>query len=163
MRGWTFVLGLVALTTGFAGAEYGDRADWSPFVAPVLPMLVVLAYGLLRRGRDVVDVVGPASAIAYAGYVGFAVSRAFHPNMLAAQSHLLTNPLAAQLPMILFAGIPYALVAATFVAVPASKLSRWHKTASERDERFYAYIHERADAQRNARPAARSSDEVPSP
>jgi hypothetical protein len=151
MNGWMRVAAFVvaSLACGFALAEFGDRAGWNPLLAPAGAALIAAGYGLLRRGRDIVEVFGPSLLIAYAAFAGLAISRVAHPNVIAAL--WMFDPMIDRLPVILFGGIAYALVVTVFVVLPASKLARWHRHPSERDDRFWSFIHERASAQkRNA-------------
>ena len=149
MTGWMRVAAFVvaSLACGFVLAEFGDRADWNPLVAPAGAALVAAPYGLLRRGRDSVEVIAPALLIAYAAFAGLAISRMAHPNVVAAQ--WLFDPMIDRWPAVLLGGIAYALVVTVFVALPASKLARWHRCPSERDERFWSFIHERASSQKH--------------
>jgi hypothetical protein len=148
MTGWMRVAAFVvaSLACGFVLAEFGDRADWNPLVAPAGAALVAALYGLSRRGRDLVEVIGPSLLIAYAAFAGLAISRMGHPNVVAAQ--WLFDPMIDRLPAVLLGGVAYALVVSVFVALPASKLSRWRCRASERDDRFWSFVHERASAQK---------------
>jgi hypothetical protein len=148
MTGWmrvaTFVV--ASLACGFFLAEFGDRADWDPLVAPAGAALVAALYGHSRRGRDLVEVIGPSLLIAYAAFAGVAISRMGHPNVIAAQ--WMFDPMIDRLPVVLLGGVAYALVVTVFLALPASKLARWHCRASERDDRFWTFVHERASAQK---------------
>jgi len=144
MRVAPFVV--ASLACGFLLAEFGDRADWNPLVAPAIAALIAAAYGLLRRGRDVVEVLAPALLIAYAAFAGLALSRMLHPNLVAAQ--WLFDPMIDRWPAVLLGGIAYALVVTVFVVLPVSKLARWHRCPSERDDRFWSFVHERAAAQK---------------
>jgi hypothetical protein len=148
MTGWMRVAAFVvaSLACGFVLAEFGDRADWNPLVAPAGAALVAAGYALSRRGSDVVDVIGPSFLIAYAAFAGLALSRVAHPNLIAALWHI--DPMIDRLPVVLFGGLAYALVVSVFVALPASKLSRWRRRATERDDRFWSFVHERASAQK---------------
>ncbi len=148
MTGWMRVAPFVgaSLACGFGLAEFGDRADWNPLVAPAGAALVAAVYGLLRRGRDIVELFGPFLLIAYAAFAGLAISRMAYPNLIAALWKF--DPMIDRLPVVLLGGVAYALVVTVFVALPASKLSRWRRRASERDERFWSFVHERASAQK---------------
>src|ERR1700692_690245 len=105
MTGWmrvaTFVV--ASLACGFFLAEFGDRAEWDPLVAPAVAALVAALYGHSRRGRDLVEVIGPALLIAYAAFAGVAISRMGHPNVIAAQ--WMFDPMINRLPVVLLGGV----------------------------------------------------------
>lgn len=137
MRIAVVFLGL-ALVWGFGAATTGDAAGWSPLVAPVSSVIVIGAFGWLRRGRDVVDVFAQGIGVSYAAFLGLALARVTQPNMIAADWWL--EPLNARWPVVLLAGIAYALILTVFVAIPIALIPVRPHLDIERNARFLSLI-----------------------
>ncbi len=137
MRVAMVFVGLAAVW-GFAAAVAGDGADWSPLVAPVSSVIVIAVFGWLRRGRDVVDVFAQGIGVSYAAFLGLALARVTQPNMIAADWWL--EPLNARWPVVLLAGIAYALILTVFVAIPIALIPVRPHLDIERNARFLAFI-----------------------
>ena len=137
MRSEVAFLG-VALAWGFGVAIAGDAAGWDPLVAPLSSVVVIAAFGWLRRGRDVVDVFAQGIGISYAAFLGLALARVTQPNMIAADWWL--EPLNARWPVVLLAGIAYALILTVFVAMPIALIPVRPHLDIERNARFLSLI-----------------------
>lgn len=137
MRVATIFLGL-ALVWGFGAAIAWDDAGWDPLVAPVSTAIVIAAFGWLCRGRDVVDVFAQGIGVSYAAFIGLALARVTQPNLIAADWWL--EPLNARWPVVLLAGIAYALILTVFVAIPIALIPRRSHLDTERNARFLSLI-----------------------
>ena len=141
----------VAAAWGFASASLADAAGWDPVVAPASTVVVIAVFGLLRRGREILDVAAPAFAVAYAAYVGLAIARLSQFDQ--AQAHVRIDVLDHRWPPVLLAGIAFALIFTVCIALPASMLRRSRSVPTERDERFWSIVREQnaANGTRRAR------------
>lgn len=147
---WAFVA--IALLWGCGAAVLGDRANWSPLAAPASTIVLLGAFGWMRRDRDAIEVIGPAVVVAYLAYVGLALWRLSQPNMLLAEQstpwpigYLPDRSLTDYWPVALIGGIPVALILTIFVAVPASMLPLRRSldaANAEVDARFGAFFKE---------------------
>jgi hypothetical protein len=145
----TIFLG-VALVWAFATAIAGDDAGWEPLVAPVSTAIVIAAFGWLRRGHDVVDVFAQGIGVSYAAFIGLALARVTEPNMIAADWWL--EPLNAHWPVVLLAGIAYALILTVFVAIPIALIPVRHHLDIDRNARFLSFLDELARRDDFAKP-----------
>ncbi len=134
----------LALLWGLESAALVDAAGWNPLLAPASAVLLLAAFGWARRGREFVDVFGPATGVAYAAYVGLAVVRLTPADV--GRWQWLMPPLVVDWPVVLAAGIPFALLLATFAAVPAALVPLRRRPGRAADERFWAFV-----AEQNAR------------
>jgi len=147
---WLFVA--IALLWGCGAAVLGDRADWNPLVAPASTVVLLAAFGWVRRKRDAIEVIAPAVVVAYLAYAGLAIWRLSQPNMLLADQatpwpigYLPDRPLTDYWPVALIGGIPVAMILTVFVAVPASMLPLRRSldaANAEVDARFAAFFKE---------------------
>lgn len=145
----------LTLAWGGAAAVLGDALGWNPVVAPAALVVPVAAFGLLCRGRDAVEAFGASFVVCYAGYLGLAAVRASHADLVF--TALSIAPLSAMWPAIALAGIPFALILAVAIALPASRVPV--RTAAACDaEAFWSAIAECSARQRAARePSSRSA------
>jgi hypothetical protein len=130
----------IALIWGFGTAFLADAAGLNPLVAPASAAVVAAAFGWMRRGRDVTEVVGPAFAVAYLTYAGLALARI--PQSDAVVVHWAITPLRGQWPAALIGGIPFALIFAIFVAVPVSWIPRRRRAGAVVEDRLGTFIKE---------------------
>jgi hypothetical protein len=130
----------IALIWGYATAVLAGAAGLNPLVAPASAAMVVAAFGWTRRGRDVVEVFAPALAVAYAAYVGLAVTRLSSHEIIITYWSL--TPLNYQWPAALVGGIPFALIFALFVAVPVSWLPLRRRSSPAVEDRLGTFIKE---------------------
>lgn len=147
---WVFVG--VALIWGCGAAVLADLAGWSPLAAPASTVVLLGAFGWMRRERDSIEVIAPALVIAYLAYAGLAMWRLSQPNMLLSEQatpwpigYLPDRPLTDYWPVALIGGIPIALILTIFVAVPASMLPLRRSldaASAEVDARFAAFFKE---------------------
>lgn len=147
------VAAAVTLGWGVIVTALGSALDWNPLVAPGSLLVPIATFGLLCRGRDVVDAMGPCFIVSYAGYLGIAAVRA-------AQSELVFTawtiaPLSAMWPAILLCGVPFALIWTIAVALPASRIPVPSAPRSDA-ENFWNAL-----AECNARAARRASAHLP--
>lgn len=118
----------VALLCGYGAGLVGDALGLPGWVAPAGTMLLLGAYVMPRRGRELDELIGPAFAIAYAGFVGLALGRAPHLTFdvaLGGYGHAglgLLEPQDVRWPLVLLSGVVYALGAIVFVAVPLAMI-----------------------------------------
>lgn len=156
---WAFVG--VALIWGCGAAVLGDRADWSPLAAPASTVVLLAAFGWMRRRHDAIEVIAQALVIAYLAYAGLAMWRLSQPNLLLSEAGtpwpigwVSDGPLTDYWPVALIGGIPIALILTIFVAVPASMLPlrrSFDAASAEADARFAVFfkewngLHMRAD------------------
>ena len=137
---------LAALLCGYGACVAVDAAGWNPLFA-VLPVVGVLAvFGWIRRAHDILAVVLPAIAIAYAGYLGIAFVRVPHTNLsITGRSGYaaLSGPLGQRWPLILMAGLPFALILTVAVALPVSKI-RTRRRVRHADDALWAFISEQS-------------------
>jgi hypothetical protein len=138
----TIVLAMLGITVlwGFGAAVLTHAAGWSPVVAFVFTLVPIAGFGWLSRGREVVEVVLPAYAIAYAGYIGLALARVAQPNTLASRWHIV---LADQWPLVIVGGIPVALTLAVVVALPFAVIGVRTPRATETDPAFWRFVESR--------------------
>ena len=142
---WTCLA--LAPVWGYGGSLLGDRLDWSPLVASISPLVLVAFVGWLARGRDPIDVLPPAAAVALGAYVGLALARAVDENVVAA-----THGAGAlyrhwpvpvtSWPIVLLGGVVYALVFAILGALPASRFTARPPIDVETDRRFWTFVRE---------------------
>jgi hypothetical protein len=151
---WIAALAAAALLWGTAVTVLTDDAGWPWFAAPASIAVLAGAFGWLRRGRDIAPVFGLAFVLSYAAIAGLALVRFGELDPWEATA--LVYPYTARWPAIAIGGIPFALMCAIFVAMPASLLPH-RRRASAAGERFWAFIHERnaALAAANAPPSER--------
>jgi len=147
----------VALLWGFGSAKLGDAADWNPLVAPVSMVLVLAAFGWMRRGYEILDVVAPAFAVSYAAYAGLVIERLSQANVVATNSRI--APLVDLWPVVLFTGVPFALILTVFVAVPASMIPQRGRTAGDDHARFWSFVQQQNEAL--LQPPKRFGDDQP--
>jgi hypothetical protein len=112
----------IALIWGYGTAVLGDAAGLNALVAPASVAVLAAAFGWMRRGRDVVEVIVPALAVSYAAYVGIALARVPQSDVMLV--HFAITPLRGQWPAALIGGLPFALIFAIFVAAPVSWIPR---------------------------------------
>lgn len=146
----TVVAVAAALTLGWGAvtALAGSARGWNPVVAPAMLAVPVAAFGVLCRDRDVAEALGAAFVVSYAGYLGLAAERASHPDLV--YTALSIAPLSSMWPVIVLAGIPFALILAVTVALPCSRLPvRSHATRDA--EAFWTAIAECGERSRAQR------------
>jgi hypothetical protein len=86
----------------------------------------------------VVDVFVQGIGVSYAAFLGLALERVTQPNLIAADWWL--EPLNARWPVVLLAGIAYALMVTVFVAMPAALIPVRRRLDVERNARFLSLI-----------------------
>ena len=133
----------VAPLWGLGASLTGDAAGWNPLIASASPLVLLAAFGWIRRGRELLDVFAPAVGVAYAAFIGLALARAVDSNLIAATynggaMHRMV-PITSW-PLILVAGIAYAFAFAIFAALPASMLAGRPKVDPAADARFWAFV-----------------------
>lgn len=134
---------VVAFLWGFAGARLIDALGWNPLVASVSIALVVGAFGWMRRGRDILDVLAPGFAVSYAAYIGLALVRASHDDLFA--THWKIVPVRSHVPEILLGGVALALMITICVAIPLSMIPVAQRAAKTDHERFWRFVREQND------------------
>jgi len=130
-------LGL-AFAVGLRRRDDRRRGGLEPAGRAVSSVIVIAAFGWLRRGRDVVDVFALGIAVSYAAFLGLALDRVTQPNMIACDWWL--EPLNARWPVVLLAGIAYALILTVFVAMPIALIPVRPHLDIERNARFLSLI-----------------------
>lgn len=138
---------LAALLCGYGACVLVDTAGWNALFA-VLPVAAVLAvFGWFRRTHDILAVVLPAVVIAYSGYVGIAIARVPHMTTIVAMSTRggagFLTPQDSRWPLVLMAGLPFALILTVVVALPVSKI-RTRRRVSHADDALWAFISEQS-------------------
>jgi hypothetical protein len=146
----------IALVWGYGAAILGDAAGLEPVIVPATFALLVAGVAWMRRGRDVLDVVVPAFVVAYAAYVGLAAARA--PGTTIASLYNIGS-LAGKWPLLLTAGVPFALISTVAVAVPVSLIPRRRTLDPHADEAFWTFVRTRvagfsASARREGEPVS---------
>jgi hypothetical protein len=161
---WTFFVSTAALIVGAVSAYAASAAQFnaiSPWLVLVLYLAVV---GWNLRGRDILEVVGPAFLVAYAGYAGIVLVRApitvLRPTY--AQIHGLgafatSGPLSNLWPVLILGGVIVALILTVAIALPVASIPiRSSRNASE-DAALWTFVAERTalgnDASEKASPA----------
>jgi hypothetical protein len=134
---------VVALLWGFAAARLVDALGWNPLVASVSLALVVGAFGWMRRGRDILEVVVPGFAVSYAAYIGLALVRASQDDLFA--THWKIVPVRSHVPEILLGGVALALMLTICVAIPLSMIPVRLRSARGDHERFWRFVREQND------------------
>ena len=142
----------IALIWGYGTAVLAEAAGLNPLVAPASIAVVTAAFGWMRRGRDVVEVIGAALAVSYAAYVGLALARVPHSDAMLV--HWTITPLRGQWLAALIGGLPFALIFTIFVAVPASWIPRRGHAGPAVEDRLGAFIRDYDPARARPRPAA---------
>jgi hypothetical protein len=153
---------LAALLCGYGACTVVDTAGWNALLA-VVPVAAVLAvFGWFRRTHDILAVVLPAVVIAYSGYVGIAIARVPHMTTIIAASALggagFLTPEDSRWPLVLTAGLPFALILTVAVALPVSKI-RTRRQASHADDALWAFISEQSA--RAAKTPGRHGEQLP--
>ncbi len=141
---WIAVLALAALLWGSAVTLLGDGAGWPWFAAPAAIAALAAALGWLCRGREIATVFGLGFVLAYAAIAGLALVRFAEADPW--QAMAVVYPYSARWPAIALGAIPFALMCAIFVAMPASLLPPHRRRGHGAGERFWAYIRERERA-----------------
>jgi hypothetical protein len=138
---WIAVLALAALLWGTAVTVLSDGAGWPWYAVPAAIAALAAVLGWLRRGREIATVFGLGFVLSYAAIAGLALVRFAELDPWDASA--LVYPYTAGWPAIALGGIPFALMCAIFVAMPASLLPPRRRHASHAGERFWAFIRER--------------------
>jgi hypothetical protein len=138
---------IVALLWGSGAALYVDTVGWNPVLASVSIAIVVAAFGWMRRGRDILEVVLPAFVVSYAAYVGLALVRASHDDLFA--THWKIVPVRSHVPEILLGGVALALMFTVCVAIPISMIPLRGRATGRDDERFWRFVSERNERNRS--------------
>ncbi|HEY0393118.1 MAG TPA: hypothetical protein VGD01_01360 [Candidatus Elarobacter sp.] len=155
------VLGLV---WGYVTTVALDAAGVNGFFSAAAIALVVGAFAWLRRSRELDEIFMPAIAIAYAAYVGIALARVGDVTLPGASFAQLrvaplleAGPMAERWPIVLAAGIPFALFFAVAVAWPVSMLPDRRKRDPHAHDAFWSAVADinTAAAAPPARPADR--------
>jgi hypothetical protein len=133
----------VAFLWGFSAARLVDALGWNPLVASLSITLIVGAFGWMRRGRDILDVLAPGFALSYAAYIGLALVRASHDDLFA--THWKIVPVRSHVPEILLGGVALALMMTICVAIPLSMISVRPREAKTDRERFWRFVREQND------------------
>jgi hypothetical protein len=137
----TIAFVVVAIGWSFGAAIVGDALGWNALVVPLGSALVVALFGWSRRGRDVVDVFAAAMMVSYAAFLGLALARIVNPIVLAEEPAMwYGSELHLRWPVVLLAGLAYALILTTFVAIPFALIPVRPRVEVERNVRFLSLI-----------------------
>jgi hypothetical protein len=146
----------LALVVGYGAAVIWPVAGWYALIAPTGVGLVAGAFGWTRRDRDILDVVGPSFLVAYAGYLGIAIARVPHTTIARpgfedwfAAPLLELGALGARWPLVLAAGVPFALILTIAVALPIALIP---VRKAQAQDRLGAFLRERNEAARSGEP-----------
>jgi hypothetical protein len=134
----------VAIGWSFGAAVVGDALGWNALVVPLGSVVLVALYGWSCRGRDVVDVFAAGMAVSYAAFLGLALARIANPIVLADDVLWYGSPLHLAWPAVLLAGLAYALILTTFVAIPAALIPVRPHLDRERNARFLSLLRDLA-------------------
>ncbi len=138
----------VALIVGYGSAVVVDGVlRVEPVFAAVAVALVGAGFGWWARGRDSVAVIGGAWFVAYAGYLGLALERAPYQPYVSMAGWLPATPtpfasLALQWPVILLAGIPFALVLVVVAALPFALIPVRRSVDSHANDALWRFVEE---------------------
>lgn len=147
---WVAALAAAALLWGTAVTVWTDGAGWPWYAAPAAVAVLAGALGWLRRGRATAPTFGLAFVLSYAAIAGLALVR--FAELDPGEASALVYPYTARWPAIAIGGIPFALMCASFVALPAALIPSHKRRPSGNGERFWAFIHEREDTARASAP-----------
>jgi hypothetical protein len=141
------VFALVAFVWGTAATLLVDAARWPAVLAPASTITVVAAFGWTRRGRELLDVLGPAFVVSYAAFAGLAAVR------MSAHQHVeiakfMMDPFYKLWPVAVVGGIIVAATLTIFVAWPASMIRPRRYAGSAANDRYWATIREVSTAHR---------------
>lgn len=146
---------VVALLWGLGASLLVDNSGWSPLVATASTVLVIGGFAWMRRGRDILEVVAPAFAVAYAAYAGLAIVRASHSDLFATYWKIV--PVRSHVPEIVLGGVVFALIATVFVAIPVSMIPLGERSDPHEHDRFWSFVQEKNALQEHVRPPERRS------
>ncbi len=138
------------LLWGYGSVVLADAAGWEPLLAPASVVLLLAAFGWLRRGREITDVIAQALGVAYAAYLGLALARLCEPGIA---DGWIIAPFVTPLPAVLLAGVPFALIFAVFVALPVALIRPRGAFGRAANPRFWAIVAEENAARAGARPS----------
>jgi hypothetical protein len=150
------VLAATALLWGIVVTMLTDGRGWPWFVAPASVVALAGAFGWLCRGREIAHVFGAAFVLSYAALAGLALVR--FAELDPWQATALVFPYSAHWPAIAVGTIPFALMCAIFIAMPASLVPLRRRRPSRAGERFWAFIRERNAALAGANAARPERD-----
>jgi len=133
---------VLAIAWSFGGAVVGDALGWNALLVPLGSVVLIALYGWSCRGRDVVDVFAAGMAVSYAAFLGLALARIANPIVLADDVLWYGSQLHPAWPAVLLAGLAYALILTTFVAIPAALIPVRPHLERERNARFLSVLRE---------------------
>ncbi len=137
----TIAFAVTSIGWSFGAAIFGDALGWNALVVPLGAAVIVALFGWSRRGRDVVDVFAAAMAVSYSAFLGLALARIVNPIVLAQEPAMwYGSELHLRWPVVLLAGIAYALILTTFVAIPFALIPVRPHLEIERNARFLSLI-----------------------
>ena len=130
---------------GYGAAVLCDALQLEPAVAVLAIAPVVAAFAWFERRRDVARMLIATIIVAYAAYVGIAIARVPATFMTTMWT---IGPLAAKWPVVLLAGIPFALILTVTIAAPIALIPVRRAIDPHADEAFWTFFGSR---DRNAR------------
>ncbi len=139
---------VAALVVGYGAAAAVDGLlRIEAIFAGLAVALVVALFGWCSRGRDIVEVVATSLVVAYAGYLGLALARASNLPHVSMEGWFPVAPtsiasLGLQWPVILLAGIPFALVLVILLAVPFSLIPVRRAVNSHANDALWRFVEE---------------------
>ncbi|MBV9440225.1 MAG: hypothetical protein JOZ24_09565 [Candidatus Eremiobacteraeota bacterium] len=142
---WALAFVAVALPWGYGAHVLGEALGLPGPLAPLSTLLLLAAYVLPRRDRELSALLPPAFAIAYAAFVGLALARVPHLTFDIAFGYgsggfSLLEPLSEPWPLILLSGAVFALIAIVLVGVPLATLPRRSSADPRAHDAFWALV-----------------------
>jgi hypothetical protein len=149
------VFGAAAIAAGYGGSLLCANGHLNPLIANIPAIGVIALFARRHRHDDILVFVLVSIGIAYCGFLGLVM--AVVPTMTITPPHSVealgvgvAGPLRNRLPIVFFAGIPYALVLSLAIALPVSKLRFRAAPTPNRDDPMWQAIHERAVSRAHA-------------
>jgi hypothetical protein len=112
---------------------------------PLIPVsviaLIVAAFAWRRRGCEIGPFFGQTLLVAYWGYLGFVIERA--PAVATAATppnNIDVHALAQQWPLLLVAGVPFALVLCVFPALPVWLIPQRRTADTSSNTAFWKFV-----------------------
>lgn len=130
---------VLAVAWGYGSAALIDGNGAEPLLAACAGVVPVAVFAWLRRRCDALEFVLPAIAVAYAAYLGIALARVPSIWLITAWTR---GSLSDKWPVVLMAGIPFALILTVVVAMPMYLLPRRRRIDPHADEALWTYVRE---------------------
>jgi len=144
------VLIVATFFVGYGVALVVDEWGLNALLASAAVAVVLAVFAWFLRDREIIEVAAPSFFVAYAGYAGVATARVGHTiaNLAGPAAHFYgplghLGSLDMQWPLVLAAGVPFALVLTVAVALPISMIPVRRKIDTQAQDALWKFVQER--------------------